>query len=524
MAIDHPSLWSHSLGSHVDTPPKEPKGLQKQAVGTALRGILGLQPPSKSGGRQDVMPSRSRTHHGSRIATPYRHGPTILQRRRRSRITRAIQGFSLSLFLQSVRHLVNPLGTTPPPEPITNSNNHQSIDDVMESVIKAGGVDAYSHLKATFYQRDYVLYDKDMVLTQQQFRSLQPSGSPAPRVKRKATTAPEREWPNGVIPYEFSPSMGNKQKAMIQQAMDIWEKSTCIRFQPVTDRLRNPDRVYFTDKSQACSSHVGKNGGQQAITLAAGCWAEKVILHELGHAIGLIHEHQRPDRDQHVTILPENVIPNFQNEFMMFPPSAVSSEVLYDYRSIMHFGQKAFNSHGRTTIMTKNPDFQDIIGHAEHLSQRDIQTVNLMYRCGKANVNGTTQPNVTSALNSTSEMPVAVNQSTVAATEPNLATNQATCSDQSVNSSDQSVNCSNQSINCSDQSVHCSDQPINCGGYRANCSDQPVNCSDYRDNGSGHSTNCSGYRDNCSGQSTNIEITHVKKGTLLKREKQRQYV
>lgn len=33
------------------------------------------------------------------------------------------------------------------------------------------------------------------------------------------------------------------------------------------------------------------------------------LLHELGHTIGLYHEHMRPDRDEYVEIFTANIIP-----------------------------------------------------------------------------------------------------------------------------------------------------------------------------------------------------------------------
>ncbi len=43
-----------------------------------------------------------------------------------------------------------------------------------------------------------------------------------------------------------------------------------------------------------------------------------------------------------------------------------------------------FSANGQTTILTRDPDFQDVIGTATDLSFRDIEVVNIMYNCAGA--------------------------------------------------------------------------------------------------------------------------------------------
>ena len=63
-----------------------------------------------------------------------------------------------------------------------------------------------------------------------------------------------------------------------------------------------------------------------------------IICHEFLHAIGLIHEQQRPDRDSNVRVLLENVIPGSEYNFVRSNPSRVSTlNIPYNYRSIMHY-------------------------------------------------------------------------------------------------------------------------------------------------------------------------------------------
>ena len=49
-------------------------------------------------------------------------------------------------------------------------------------------------------------------------------------------------------------------------------------------------------------------GGRQTISLGSGCAHHSVILHELGHVVGFWHEQNRPDRDNYVRIVKNNII------------------------------------------------------------------------------------------------------------------------------------------------------------------------------------------------------------------------
>lgn len=61
-----------------------------------------------------------------------------------------------------------------------------------------------------------------------------------------------------------------------------------------------------------------------------------VVTHEIGHAIGLIHEHQRADRDDYVTIDYDNVVSS--NLFFRFDAVELENDNLpYDYGSDMHY-------------------------------------------------------------------------------------------------------------------------------------------------------------------------------------------
>lgn len=50
-----------------------------------------------------------------------------------------------------------------------------------------------------------------------------------------------------------------------------------------------------------------RGGGPQAISIGKNCDKFGIVVHELGHVIGFWHEHTRPDRDEHVSIIRDNI-------------------------------------------------------------------------------------------------------------------------------------------------------------------------------------------------------------------------
>ena len=65
------------------------------------------------------------------------------------------------------------------------------------------------------------------------------------------------------------------------------------------------------------------------------------LIHELGHLVGLWHEHARFDRDSNVIILWSNVGQEKERNFVKMPFMQLLSP--YDLSSIMHYDMKVRN-------------------------------------------------------------------------------------------------------------------------------------------------------------------------------------
>lgn len=106
------------------------------------------------------------------------------------------------------------------------------------------------------------------------------------------------------------------------------------------------------------------------------------MIHELLHALGYIHMHNRPDRDRFVNIAWKNIQPNFFREFAKVNPSIFSNlGTPYDFNSIMHYNSLAFTKNGLRTIIPKDSSYTDVIGQRYGLSEGDIKRINIKYKC-----------------------------------------------------------------------------------------------------------------------------------------------
>ncbi|MCP3956270.1 MAG: choice-of-anchor D domain-containing protein [bacterium] len=169
-------------------------------------------------------------------------------------------------------------------------------------------------------------------------------------------------WPGAYVPYSIADDLF--RTARICESMRLWEEVTPIRFLPLSGSshicrteespdqepvslsdysafdpsgaaspLAHPNFVLFRDTrvgdSWPCTAAVGmRDIGAQTVVLSdnVGFCQGRDVLHEIGHAIGFVHEETRGDRDSYV-YLAEPDSP---------PPSTALTE--YDYHSIMHKG------------------------------------------------------------------------------------------------------------------------------------------------------------------------------------------
>mgnify|MGYP005803342289 FL=1 len=113
-----------------------------------------------------------------------------------------------------------------------------------------------------------------------------------------------KRWPDGRIPYIMENKFAPEERAAIARGIMILQERTCIRFVP--KKAHDEDYVLMK-RGPGCAAHVGRIGGQQWVILGDGCYGIVSVTHELMHSVGFIHEQSRPDRDEHVEIVWDNI-------------------------------------------------------------------------------------------------------------------------------------------------------------------------------------------------------------------------
>jgi hypothetical protein len=221
------------------------------------------------------------------------------------------------------------------------------------------------------------------------------------------------QWPGAVVHYAFDSSFGASDQTAAIAAMEAWEDAV-----PGLDfvaRTSQSDYIEFV-KTTSCSSYVGRQGGAQAIKLSSGCLSSHSVHHEIGHALGVYHQHTRKDRDSFVDVVWANIqgCPSSATQYSHCGKTACASNLAdcgcttatdndnscyrahnfntnssrsnigeYDYDSVMHYPTGGFRKSGAgdtlEVLLTDGSGNPFPIGQRNHLSEGDIAAVRAMY-------------------------------------------------------------------------------------------------------------------------------------------------
>lgn len=169
-----------------------------------------------------------------------------------------------------------------------------------------------------------------------------------------------KKWPNGAVRYLFANSVTARQKEIFREAARLWSLRAKVSFTEIESASGNYIEVSTVDDNN--SATVGMAKGKSVIGIYN--WNRPLtVAHEIGHALGLTHEHCRHDRDDYVEFIEENLEDKkFKNNFSKLSAEDAPTTGPYDFASVMHYELDDFAKDGTQTLEVKSA-----YAHLSHL-------------------------------------------------------------------------------------------------------------------------------------------------------------
>ncbi|WP_062697804.1 M12 family metallopeptidase [Chryseobacterium indologenes] len=244
-------------------------------------------------------------------------------------------------------------------EPVTEvQTNTSNIENIKKGKLNGQTITYERKNGMNFFQGDIVLSDKQL--------------SEGNSEKKGGATL--SRWPGGVVYYTVVNNMGTINADKIDIAVNEYNNLTNVQWVP---RTNQPDYVEFIFGSPFGSdgwAAIGYQGGRQYISLDQHISIESII-HEMGHAIGLYHEHARQDRDDHITILWENIRESEYHNFEIYDSGIDIGP--FNINSMMMYWPHSYSKNGLPTII--RADNTTFTYNRVGFTEGDILTINAMY-------------------------------------------------------------------------------------------------------------------------------------------------
>ena len=162
----------------------------------------------------------------------------------------------------------------------------------------------------------------------------------------RAAAVTQKLWPKNKLRVFFMSVSGREVEIM--QWANMWSQYADITFERTYFVFLSDIRIGF-DSSDGAWSYIGTDSSGKWKTMNLGFIDQGTVLHEFGHALGLIHEHQSPasggfdwDREEVIKSLsgPPNNWDLDTIEHNMFAKYDSDQLLMteYDSKSIMHYG------------------------------------------------------------------------------------------------------------------------------------------------------------------------------------------
>ena len=262
----------------------------------------------------------------------------------------------------------------------SDQNTPMAVDDSRSAPIELGNVPGLDD------RGDYYLYQQDIVLLKSEpahrryLQMLANHSVPGNGSKSASTSYNDVDfWPNAVVPFYFSGSWTAAQKQVVYDAMAGYSDNSrlCFIERASASYVLKISKFADNDDCIGGSSTMGYVRTPY-IDLKESAINHEVVTHELGHTVGMGHEHARSDRDNYITINYNNIKPSYRSYYDK--AYNLTFQTGYDIYSIMHYKSTTICNEllydpTIPVLTTKNGGYI----HNTVLSIGDILTVQKLY-------------------------------------------------------------------------------------------------------------------------------------------------
>ncbi|KFF23066.1 M12 family metallopeptidase [Chryseobacterium sp. JM1] len=218
----------------------------------------------------------------------------------------------------------------------------------------------------TYEKKDGLnFFQGDIVLTDQQLAEDNPVNKGGASFSR---------WPGAKIYYTVAGNMGSINANKITSAVNEYNTKTNTQWIPRTNQTNYVEFIFGSSSGSDGWAHIGYQGGKQTISLDQYISVGSVI-HEMGHTVGLYHEHARKDRDQYVSIQWNNIQDGQAYNFNMYNSGTDIGP--FNINSVMMYWPNSYSKNGQPTI--KRANNTTFTYNRTGFTTGDINTINTMY-------------------------------------------------------------------------------------------------------------------------------------------------
>ena len=177
-------------------------------------------------------------------------------------------------------------------------------------------------------------------------------------------------WPGGIVRYQLNVS--TKIEKLVLEVFEEIESKTNIKFLESLEDVYVDIYEWQKDYSEATLGYT-----QYPYINFESDVPKWVIYHEILHVLGLTHEHQRMDRDNHININYNNIPKIIHYDFILSNNFLYDvTQYPYDKLSIMHYSSYTYAKKGYSITTTKGK----VIKQVYKPSQLDWIKLNDIYQ------------------------------------------------------------------------------------------------------------------------------------------------